>query len=218
MNEEIIKQYGERGDWFQTYTGRKFYPLAPRPEDVCVEDIAFSLAKVCRFGGHCQTFYSVLQHTNFSEELVRLWSEENPPFWLELCTHFEVPHLAQDGPSIKLFRRMVQLHDSEEGYTGDMIRPLKILIPRFVEIANGIKGSIMARFEIPYPFNHKVEALMKYIDNVALAVERRDLLLPTTDPWSTDRLLPVYVGPKVDFEDPNLVIHKFLKKFHELAN
>lgn len=49
---------GERfGDWLQTYSGRKFYPLDPRPEDVVIEDIAHALANTCRYAGHSLTFY-----------------------------------------------------------------------------------------------------------------------------------------------------------------
>jgi uncharacterized protein len=40
-----------RGPWFQTFTGRAFFPLNPRPEDVVLEDIAHHLANICRFGG-----------------------------------------------------------------------------------------------------------------------------------------------------------------------
>lgn len=52
-----------RGDFICTYTGRKFYPLDPRPEDVCIEDIAHALALVNRFGGHTRVPYSVAQHS-----------------------------------------------------------------------------------------------------------------------------------------------------------
>lgn len=50
-------------DWLQTFTGRKFYPFDPKPEDVCIEDIAHALSLKCRFGGHCAQFYSVAQHS-----------------------------------------------------------------------------------------------------------------------------------------------------------
>lgn len=43
-----------KGDWFLTYTGIHFYPMDPRPEEVCIEDIAHALALQCRFNGHCQ--------------------------------------------------------------------------------------------------------------------------------------------------------------------
>ena len=36
-----------RGDWIQAYTGRKFWPLDPRPEEIFIEDIAHHLALRC---------------------------------------------------------------------------------------------------------------------------------------------------------------------------
>ena len=49
--------------WIQLFTGKKFYPLNPRPEDICIEDIAHALSMLCRFTGHCKEFYSVAQHS-----------------------------------------------------------------------------------------------------------------------------------------------------------
>ncbi len=48
-----------KGEWIQTYTGKQFWPLDPRPEDIDIEDIAHALALTCRFNGHCDYFYSV---------------------------------------------------------------------------------------------------------------------------------------------------------------
>src|SRR5487761_1741512 len=46
-----------KGDWIATFTGRAFWPLDPRPEDVVIEDIAHALSMLCRYGGHCRRFY-----------------------------------------------------------------------------------------------------------------------------------------------------------------
>lgn len=51
-----------RGDWMQTYTGRRFYPLDPRPDEIDPEDIAHALSLLCRYGGHVDRFYSVAEH------------------------------------------------------------------------------------------------------------------------------------------------------------
>ncbi|KKN29889.1 hypothetical protein LCGC14_0839670 [marine sediment metagenome] len=50
-------------NWIQTFTGRQFWPLNPRAEDVCIEDIAHALSMKCRYTGHTREFYSVAQHS-----------------------------------------------------------------------------------------------------------------------------------------------------------
>lgn len=53
----------ERKGWIRTYTGKKFWPLDPRPEDVDILDIAHALSNTCRYTGHCRSFYSVAEHS-----------------------------------------------------------------------------------------------------------------------------------------------------------
>jgi hypothetical protein len=79
-----------------TIGGRKFWPLDPRAEDICIQDIAHSLAHICRFNGHVRTFYSVAQHS------------------LLVATH--VP------PEFALYGL---LHDAAEAYLGDLSSPIK---------------------------------------------------------------------------------------------
>jgi hypothetical protein len=46
-----------------THTGKRFHHLDPRPEDICIQDIAHALSRICRFTGHiAATHYSVAQH------------------------------------------------------------------------------------------------------------------------------------------------------------
>jgi len=90
-------------DWIQTFTGKKFFPLNPNPADICIEDIAHSLAMQCRYVGHCKQFYSVAQHC-----------------WLMSRHWFKKVEL----------QRYALLHDAAEAYLSDLPRPLKHL-PQF---------------------------------------------------------------------------------------
>jgi hypothetical protein len=110
-----------KGDWMQTATGREFWPLDPRPEEVCIEDIAHALANQCRFAGHCRQFYSVAQHSvlvsrQFSGREVRLWG---------------------------------LLHDASEAYVVDVPRPLKPFLSGYGEIEDRVMAAICDRFDLP---------------------------------------------------------------------
>jgi hypothetical protein len=91
------------GDWIQTYSGRQFWPLDPRVEDVHLEDIAHALSNVCRYTGHVREFYSVAEHSVHVS-----WSCE--------------PEDALWG----------LLHDASEAYLADMARPVKQNMPVYV--------------------------------------------------------------------------------------
>jgi len=90
------------GDWIQTFGGRAFWPLDPRPEDVAIGDIAHALAHLCRYGGHTRRFYSVAEHSVLMARAVspkhRLWA---------------------------------LLHDASEAYLVDLPRPIKRAIPQY---------------------------------------------------------------------------------------
>ena len=52
-----LVQAARYGGWMQVYSGGKFYPLDPRPEEIFIEDIAHSLSLLCRYVGHINRFY-----------------------------------------------------------------------------------------------------------------------------------------------------------------
>lgn len=106
-----------RGDWIRTFTGKKFYPLDPRPEDIDIEDIAHALSNLCRFAGHSKEFYSVAQHSC-------------------LVAMALPPELAIYGI----------LHDASEAYIVDIPSPLKRYLPGYKEIENKIMGVIYEKF------------------------------------------------------------------------
>lgn len=108
------------GDWMQTYSGRQFWPLDPRPEEVCIEDIAHALSLICRFNGHCERFYSVAEHS----VLVSLVVPKEIALW-------------------------ALLHDASEAYIADIIRPAKRFITGYAELEEKIMASVCARFGLP---------------------------------------------------------------------
>lgn len=91
-----VGKLDRRGEWFQTWSGIMFYPFDPNPEDIKIEDIAHSLARQCRYAGHCDHFYSVAQHSVM---------------------------VAENVPPEHMFWGL--MHDAAEAYCQDMIRPIK---------------------------------------------------------------------------------------------
>lgn len=107
------------GDWMQTFTGRAFWPLDPRPEEVDIADIAHALANACRYNGHCRRFYSVAEHSV----------------------------LMAGGVSPRA-RLAALMHDSPEGYIFDLIRPVKRSMPIYRTTETAIWLAICARFNL----------------------------------------------------------------------
>lgn len=109
-----------KGNWQQVYTGRQFWTLDPRPEDIDIHDIAHALALQCRYGGHCESFYSVAEHS-------------------VLVSYVVPPELALIG----------LLHDATEAYCVDVPRPLKVALSEYKDIEDRIWRAIATRFGLP---------------------------------------------------------------------
>lgn len=84
--------------FIRTYTGSSFDIMAITPSEIRIDDIATSLSRLCRYGGHCSRFYSVAEHS------------------VHVATYLQGTH-----------KDMLAglLHDASEAYVGDMIGPLK---------------------------------------------------------------------------------------------
>lgn len=178
---------GRRGDWIQTYTGRKFYPLDPRPEDVCIEDIAHALSNVCRFAGHVREFYSVAQHS----VLVSSFAE---------------------GPAALWFL----LHDAPEAYLGDITRPLKrdlTALGRPVhEVEDGLMVVVAEAMGLPPGCDWDA---VKRADDAVLATEARDLMSPLHPEWSWV-LDAVKMSEPIVPVPPGVAKQQFLARYYEL--
>lgn len=145
------------GDWFQTFTGKKFYPFNPDPKLICIEDIAHALAHLCRFNGHTKEFYSVAQHSIYVTQVFAGLVEGT-----EFENHDQA-HLCA------LF------HDATEAYCGDMVRPIKRGLPGYRQLEGRLWTAIELRFDFMDIWMEVVELVHK-ADEITLAAERRDVL------------------------------------------
>lgn len=104
-------------DWVQTYSGKRFDFLDPKPEQIDIEDIAHSLSGLPRYNNHTKVPYSVAQHS--------------------LAVMRKVP--VNDY-------LVALLHDAPEAYIGDMLGPIKRRVPQFQEIETGVWFAICRKF------------------------------------------------------------------------
>lgn len=126
-DEEREREW-HRGDWMQTYTGRKFYPMDPQAEDINPDDIAHALSLLCRYNGHVRRFYSVAEHC----VLMSLAVPQEDALW-------------------------ALLHDATEAYVGDMIRPLKSSMPDYRYAEDRVMAAISECFGLTGPMPASVK-------------------------------------------------------------
>lgn len=136
-----------RLDAICTYTGRAIRPLDPKPEDICIEDIAHSLANQCRFTGHTRRFYSVAQHSVHVSQL---------------CENYPLEGL---------------LHDASEAYLSDIARPIKRATMEFSNHYASAEENLMIAIWKKYGLNPAdSEDEVMIADNIMLGAEARDLM------------------------------------------
>lgn len=109
-----------KGDWMQTFTGRAFWPMDPRADEIFPADIAHALSMLCRYGGHTNRFYSVAEHCVLLSQVV-------PP----------------DDALWAL------LHDATEAYLVDLPRPVKSQLPGYRVAEYDLMAVICDRFDLP---------------------------------------------------------------------
>lgn len=95
----------------RTYSGKMVSLSNPRPEEIDIADIAHALARLCRYTGHVEGFYSVAQHSVLVSQSVEKTMKGRVG--------------AIELTKISMY---ALLHDASEAYLGDVNRPLKQLL------------------------------------------------------------------------------------------
>jgi hypothetical protein len=166
---EAFMNSNRKGHSLLTYTGKQFYPADPRPEDICIDDIAQGLSNCCRFGGQVHEFYSVAQHSLLvSEEVAR-----------------------QGGSTREVFHAL--LHDASEAYIHDITWPLKHCdeMAGYRDIEKRVEAAIAVR----YGLDDNMPEIVKLADNSLLATEKRDIVdrgeNTSTEGWRQGNIAPL---------------------------
>lgn len=180
--------------WIQVWTGGKFFPLDPRPEDIKLEDIARALSMQCRYAGHVARFYSVAEH---SVRVSRLVGERGGTLGEQLWG---------------------LLHDASEAYIVDIPRPLKVQ-PEFAgyrEAEKVMQRAICQAFGLP----EQEPEIVKALDWEILGTEAVVLKSPVHPDWakttSTGTLpAPLDLGSPLGWV-PEMAEHCFLSRYRAL--
>lgn len=171
-----------KGQWIQTRSGVAFYPLDVRPEDICIEDIAGALSKICRYGSQCLAFYSVAEHSIHVSRTVQ-----------------------------PQFAKAALLHDAAEAYVGDMVRPIKLMLPEFRRMEKAVQAAINTRFGIPF-----IDTIyLRHFDDQMLHTEMREMMKDPPQPWV--ELPPALENWHFDYYDPDEAEEAFLLRWAELT-
>jgi len=178
--------------WILTYTGKQFYPLSPRPEDIDIEDIAHALSMSCRFTGHTKRFYSVAEH----------------------CAVMAY-NVVNDLNTTKVETLAVLLHDASEAYLSDIARPVKPLLTNYMAVEARLTDIINRRFGI-HGAAHEMREIIKVADIRMLATEKEQLMPSTDVPWpSIDGVKPFYGG--LPCWAPSKAKAEFMAAFNKLT-
>ncbi len=176
-------------DWIQTFTGKKFYPLNPLPEDVDIHDIAHALSLTCRFGGHCRESYNVAQHSLLvTKRLASLKADPKTMLW-------------------------GLLHDASEAYLCDLPSPVKKddRMASYREHEKAVMAAICHKFSLPFEEPEEVRAADKYAFSLeAWSLFPREMVREwkSVMPDTGEHITPI---------DAQTAEHKFLAVFEKLS-
>jgi 5'-deoxynucleotidase YfbR-like HD superfamily hydrolase len=172
---------------FRTFTGRKFNILNPSFEMIDIRDIAKGLAYKPHFSGFSPKFFSIAEHSLAVEEMIALIDKDNYHARLEAL-----------------------LHDASEAYTGDMIKPIKNLLPNFVMIEKKIQSTIFSKYGIqPKSYDLDIKPTDNRIQDIeAMAFYRKD-----ADLSPFERIL---VEKYIKYLTPDEALKEFTARFEWL--
>lgn len=179
-----------------TATGREIDPADPCLADICIEDIAYGLAKEERFDGNTIVPYSVAQHSVHVANLIAAgWKNCEPSRGLVAAG---------------------LLHDAAEAYLGDVVTPLKQVLPDYRALEARWEQVIFDRFGLDPrlgsgPAVKEADTAMLYCEAFALTTR--------AEVYGVDRILAGHVLNAVhkQYKDVGSVMPPFVWDRHRAA-
>lgn len=173
-------------EYITTYSKVHFTPLAPKQEDIMIEDIAHALSLMTRANGHFREFYSVGQHSMDCAMLAKA-----------------------EGRSAREIMACL-MHDASEAYLSDITRPVKGSLPEYRRIEKVLQDAIYAKY-ISGGLSERESLIVKRIDDTCLYYEFEHFMGEKLFETAPQILrLPEYkVRPFKEVEEA------FLEMFHE---
>jgi hypothetical protein len=137
MTLEDMRKYKGRC-YVRVFSGRDVDLIEPAPSTITLSDIAYHLSKIERYNGACKFSMTVGLHSLMVAEILPV---EFKPYGL--------------------------LHDASEAYLGDVVGPLKDLLPGYKEVEANLMQVILLKYGLKYPLPPAV----KHADKSLLAAE-----------------------------------------------
>lgn len=170
--------------------------LDPDPNAIDISVIAQALSRQCRYNGHSSRFYSVAEHCVLVSELLEFDHDDQ--------------HLALIG----------LLHDAAEAFVGDIITPIKRMLPSFKPIEWRVQAAVYKRFGLMrFGWSSRWATTIKEADNLAAAIEVDQLMPPSEEYWHHLHGLSQpedWDWPTLGWPSPKAE-QQFLDRFEELA-
>jgi len=155
--------------WTFIATGKKFDFENFSEDDIRLEDIIHHLSLICRWNGGISEFYSVLDHSLYCLELIKLDCDYNC-CWLTRKEKNRIFLLAL-------------LHDAHEAYIGDVITPVKRYMgDKLQELQQRLDIAIHGSLGISLPTEEE-QQMIKKIDELAMVGESRMFMSLNASRW-----------------------------------
>lgn len=152
------KAFGCNGHTIRMCSGGYLDLLNPDPALITLRDVSRALGNICRFGGQCDVFYCVAEHSIACASLA---------FQKQMSCKVQLACL---------------MHDAAEAFLGDVVKPLKTLLnPIYGPIEDRMESAIATAFGIDLK---STKSEWKSIDRIMLIAERRALFTPDNVIWT----------------------------------